>query len=965
METYREFDSLEDDAVDTVVSLASVSLDESTNDSLIVHLLCVEVLASDGQFARLSLLADRLAPLARAYQVEYPFRAVAVDGLRLVLKGNEKLALRRLNEVLGLGKQKVSPQVASDEEHLSDILSGTVLRACLLDLIEDPTALLGAARDVAVRQSDGLLLAYVDAVDALWQALSRARPDQILKEADSTFTDVALEPYFNNLGIATLFPPQINAIAQGATHDQNRIVALPTSSGKTLIAEFRIVAALTRQPGTKAIYVAPYRLLARQVERSLNSRLGHVDLVARDLGSGYDPTATGLEDVADVIICTPERLDALLRLATSNEEGSPRAAELLSKCSVLIFDEMHLIGRSGRGPRFEMLLARLRFRAPSMKLLGLSAASTGSDELARWIGDERGAEAARSKRPTGTLEIVWETDGSLRQRTTRRAPTKVAEIPRTRAIDDAATLILRLGRRYSPALAVCTSRVTAESLARKLRAADPEEGLAWREQLTETGSQQLGEAIEEVRSLLGADHLLAELMNDGIAFHHAGVPTHALQQIERLASRSLLRAVAATTTVAEGADLPFRAVVIPHLNFPGRTGRLERDLYLNIIGRAGRARVAVEGMVFVLDSDARTLTNVVRGSLWSTAAVDRLQGRLAEIDVQHADIDEWSDFLEFQSQVMGWLGDGSSYVENQAEVLAQQTFTYAEGNRFQKRQVEALVEAALADLEGRGLAIAGSPYKLTARGQSARLTGLAAPSVERIEAALQLAVGGWLGSLEGATELSDEQATQVSALLFEATEVFEHSLWLRREVSSKPMARLNAMHKFAYELDNAHVYSDIFQADVEIFAGWIRGMSYGDLADRAPTFPSAQSLFGGSDETKRVSDATEYIGKLSYPASWVWSAVQVLAKDSGIVIPTFVRGSIEYGLPTEGAVQLASRAGVTRAAAVRIASLAGSSWAEVRDWLRGENGQDDVLARMTRADAARLTDVRERLLLED
>ena len=120
-------------------------------------------------------------------------------------------------------------------------------------------------------------------------------------------------------------------------------------------------------------------------------------------------------------------------------------------------------------------------------------------------------------------------------------------------------------------------------------------------------------------------------MESGVAFHHAGVPTHVLQQVESLAQRRLLRIVCATTTVAEGADLPFRVVVIPHLNFPGPSRRLDRDLYQNIIGRAGRANVSVEGLVFILDSDARTLTNVVRSSLWRNTTADRVRGRQGDV----------------------------------------------------------------------------------------------------------------------------------------------------------------------------------------------------------------------------------------------------------------------------------------------------------------------------------------------
>ncbi len=260
-------------------------------------------------------------------------------------------------------------------------------------------------------------------------------------------------------------------------------------------------------------------------------------------------------------------------------------------------------------------------------------------------------------------------------------------------------------------------------------------------------------------------------MESGIAFHHAGVPTQALQQIEWLAARSLLRFVCATTTVAKGADLPFRVVVIPHLNFPSPSRRLERDLYMNMIGRAGRANVAVEGIVFVLDSPAPTLRNVVRGSLWSTSAADRVRGRLEEVDVIPRNLEELNAFAEVQAQVLGWLGDGDSYVDDQASVLGSLTFTSFAGNQADRNHVTGLLEHALVGLETDGYALAASPYRLTHKGRRARLTGLMSASFNRIDTALE--DSPWLEDLP-ANELDDVTAERIARLLFEAIEVVEH-----------------------------------------------------------------------------------------------------------------------------------------------------------------------------------------------
>lgn len=583
------------------------------------------------------------------------------------------------------------------------------------------------------------------------------------------------------------------------------------------------------------------------------------------------------------------------------------------------------MGREGRGPRFELILARLRARYPAILVLGLCAATHGADEVANWL---TGRDAiAGAKRPTGTLEIVWEVGGALRQRVAQRVVT-VADLPRGRtASDDAASLILRLKERYRPVLAVEASRPWAEGLAKRLVEKGAAAGSEWRDSLTRAESQDLSIAIEEVKALLGEGHPLANYMQHGAAFHHAGVPTHALQQIERLAAARLLRVVCATTTVAEGADLPFRAVVLPHLNFQGGSGRLDRDLYMNIIGRAGRANVYVEGVVFILDSDARTLKNVVRSSLWSNTTQDRIRGRLGAIGTTLRSINDWSNYNDAQSQIMGWLGDGDSYVEDQAAAFASKTFSWQEGSGPERERVVTLIDDSLVHLEESGYALAASPFQLTDRGRNARLTGLSVPSVARLERALAGSRDGWLRDLLHVSELDEPLSLHIARLVFQSIEVVEHSLWLRR-VGSTDAAKFEALSNFADGDDGDFYGSSEYESDIALFSAWIRGASYVDLANLAPVYDRENALFGGSDESKRTSDATEYVGKLAYPATWTWSGVRVLAGDVGDELPSFVRAAIELGVPSEGAATLIQRSGLTRPGALSVARIAGEpgSW---------------------------------------
>ncbi|QJS11903.1 DEAD/DEAH box helicase [Streptomyces argyrophyllae] len=958
-EASHEFDSINDEVLDTAVSLALTEVEENADDALSVVLTCVQVLAADGQFARLSLLADRLFGIGAALRRRRPFLGAAAHSFGLLMQGKIRQARQHLDSHLSPPGTTVDrPQ--KSEGQATDIL----ICACVRETVNGETdTLLSKARSLAIRSQNGSLYEFVDALTSWRYAAREADPVQVLTQADPSFQQPQLREYLRVRDLNVLFPPQIRAIVEGATLDRDQVVALPTSSGKTLLAELRVAASLVRSPGTRAIYVAPYRLLSRQVQRAFSRGLKPLGLSVRDMGSGYDPALeeTGVpsgDELPDVAVCTPERLDSLLRLATHGGAAGERARLLFETCKVLVFDELQLVGRMGRGSRFELLLTRIRSRYPSWHMLGLCAASSDTERLSQWLTSSPPISGAR--RPTGTLEIVWKTDGRLAQRVPGRPASLVSRIRRTNPSDDAVSLILRLDAKYRPVLAVETTRQYAEGLAKKVQAASQTTGEEWRSSLEPTQLDQVDLAAEEISNLLGDEHPLVNLVMHGIAYHHAGLPTPILRQIERLSARKLIRVVCATTTVAEGADLPFRVVVLPHMNFHGEP--LSRDLYLNIIGRAGRAGVSVEGLVFILDSDARTLANVVETQLWSARVGRSIDGTLSRIPRQKVTPREWMAFYEVQSQVLSWLGEGNSYTEEQASYLASQTFSWNNPRAGDAQRVTGLLQLALEDLEARGFAVAGSPYRLTGPGALARLTGLSAPSVSRLAPAVSLASESWLPDLVFATQIEAPHARKISELLFEAVEMIEKTFWFKQSPSRDRDTIFAEMvagqRSWPYGQPN-------FEADIDLIAAWISGRSYSGLADAAPTPSSSRSLFGGRDRAKRVSDVADYIGSHTYAASWIWSGVKVLAGSLGDALPSFIRDSIELGVPSEGGVKLVKDYALSRPGALLVTSLAGASWVEVRDWIRWDSVDAFSSMGLTRLDAARLERLRSSLLRND
>jgi len=961
-----EFGAAGEDLIDLAVAVSLVDAPEPPTDSVSAMALTMMILAADGQFARLRAMNGRLGELAGKLDAARPFLSATLQTLADVTAGRFAPARARLASTLGGRGDQPPGRPPRTAEQLSDVLFAAATREWLTG---EGLGLARDARDLAIGRGDGALLALTDLLITLGTAVDTASLRDALVRADLDVTARTWQRYLATTDIPTLFPAQLRALESGVLGGSTRVVALPTSSGKTHIAELRIAADLARNPGGRALYVAPYRLLARQVERRLRQGLRSFGMTVADLGNAFDTTlgpflpdeepdgqsadgrpprdeaeAAGLPDVG---ICTPERLDGLLRLSTTDRPGAAAAAAMFRSVRLLVFDELQLVGRPGRGPRLELLLTRLRAQFPSLPLLGLSAASMGAEDLAAWLGDQTPVTGGR--RPTGTVETLWRTDGALVQRFGRDVK-KVAEIPRSSsAVQDAATLAARVPLEYAPVLIVETTRPLAENVAGRVLNTATGTAASWRATLTEPQRIALANVAEEVTATLGDGHPLARLLPEGIAYHHAGVPQHLLRGIERLAADRILRFLIATTTVAEGADLPFRVAIIPHLSFQGITGRIERDLYLNLVGRAGRAGVAVEGFVVLLDSDARSLRNHVRASLWSDTQADRVQGLLDRLGIAGQSLESAGVLRDVLQQLLAWLGESGDGVEDQARTLAAQTFTWVTGTGEQQRQVVATIDQMLRYLEGQGLIVADSPYRLTASGARARLAGMSVRSCLRLASRVSGPSRPLLKGIEGSAELNPDECHALARLAFDAVEVVEQGLWLRRRYSDDK-SRAAAV----FGLENATIdwpdRDDLFQSDVALLAGWVGGSSFTDLGALAPVF--SKGIFSKASPADRASDAAELMGRLSYPASWAMNAVRALADD--IALPGWLSAAVQLGVPSQTGAALISERGLSRGGALCLSSQLPPRWNDAQSAL------DDIgeaVARemgLTRADAARL-----------
>jgi len=157
------------------------------------------------------------------------------------------------------------------------------------------------------------------------------------------------------------------------------LVAAPTSSGKTVVAERAVELALAA--GRRAFYTAPIKALSNQKYRDLGQLFGQerVGLMTGD---------QVLVPEAPVVVMTTEVLRNMLYA------GSDAVADL----AWVVLDEVHFLEDPYRGAVWEEVLLHL---AESVGVVALSATVSNAAELGDWVRSVRGPTdvVVESRRP--------------------------------------------------------------------------------------------------------------------------------------------------------------------------------------------------------------------------------------------------------------------------------------------------------------------------------------------------------------------------------------------------------------------------------------------------------------------------------------------------------------------------------------------------------------------------------------
>lgn len=413
-----------------------------------------------------------------------------------------------------------------------------------------------------------------------------------------------------------LWPSQIAAAKRAIDQSDDLVIALPTSAGKTRIAELCILRALADQK--RVVYVTPLRALSAQVERVLAKTFVPLGAMVTSLYGASGATLADTKTLAtsEIVVATPEKLDFALR----------QDPDILNDVALIIFDEGHMIGLGSREIRYEVLIQRLLRRndANERRIVCLSAMFNPADDLFKDFG-----EWLRSDAPGEFVHVQWRPtrqrfatlDWRARSNTgilsfldeekpyvPRFVESVAAKKPRKNAFPKndkefcicAANAFARDGHTvlvYSP------QRSLVEPLANEFRKMSDQGFLS---HIASPKPEHMALAKAIGREWLGESHAAMRALEIGVGTHHGALPRPFLNAVEELLNDRRLGVVVASPTLAQGIDLACSVLIFRSLRRyeGGEWRRIKTAEFSNVVGRAGRAYVDLDGIAVLPTFDA-------------------------------------------------------------------------------------------------------------------------------------------------------------------------------------------------------------------------------------------------------------------------------------------------------------------------------------------------------------------------
>ena len=447
----------------------------------------------------------------------------------------------------------------------------------------------------------------------------------------------------------SLYDWQHDCIRVHGRSSRNLIISAPTSSGKTLVAELLMLLALCRAEERDplatgstvcplAIFVMPLVSIADEKAKSLSKKLCQVKFGRKGKPLNCVSIAGGSRasiKKAHIVVATIEK--ALLVLRKLIDKGN------FFRIAAVIVDECHMVGDGSRGFALETLLCMTRYlqkKGSKARIIAMSATIPNSKHMSSWLGADRFVTDFRPRECKLLLKFgTNRQDGGIHKDLARDKRLKLrslylltrfdsnAKLPAAERVLPVETNNLSIGGRHDadhiPYLCLETVRKGGKVIVfcptkndcvkmcglikHVFEYAINSNGLcdpmvASRSQ--NDGGSPAASRIKETRRLQmslveHANSRMMKAVRTGVAYHHSGVPKAARSVIEDLFATpdGLINVICATTTLAQGVNLPVTRVIIRSQYTWKQSELLKSSTIRQMWGRAGRPGYCGAGIV--------------------------------------------------------------------------------------------------------------------------------------------------------------------------------------------------------------------------------------------------------------------------------------------------------------------------------------------------------------------------------
>ncbi|KAJ6216152.1 hypothetical protein RDWZM_007309 [Blomia tropicalis] len=434
--------------------------------------------------------------------------------------------------------------------------------------------------------------------------------------------------YYKKKGIVQLFLWQVECLRLPGilSAERNLVYTAPTSAGKSMVADILIYeTALVRKK--KTIIILPFVSIAIEKVQSMQELCRSLSIRIGSFAADYNPI--GGIDRVEIAVCTIEKANTLINKLIEDNR--------LNEIGLVVIDELHMLGDSGRGYLLELLLTKIIFqcnsdRVKGLQIIGMSATIPNLNDIANWLNAQCYQTDYRPvllQQKIICKNRIFSIEG---YKTLEKGVVQCEDLsikpPNESVLVYSAIEPLLDGHSV---LVFCPTKFETENVA-KIIAENIFELGGKRKPITNerisTIGQKLVEQIDQTkicqlienlkRSITGLDNSLSCSIRFGVAFHHAGLSIEERSILENAFRNGIIRILCSTTTLSAGVNLPARRVIITS-PFDYRKAILNPMVYRQMVGRAGRMGIDDLGESMLLCKSSKDFEQfvslVISGSL--------------------------------------------------------------------------------------------------------------------------------------------------------------------------------------------------------------------------------------------------------------------------------------------------------------------------------------------------------------